>query len=105
MKRNIAYILGVMLLAASCISEQGLDVNSTRKDEVKFVADMKNAVTRTLYGADNATTIKVKWVNGDQIKVFGTHCAVPTGEYEISESANLPNVDGSQEESIADARV
>ena len=70
MKRNIAYILGVMLLAASCISEQGLDVNSTRKDEVKFVADMKNAVTKTLYGADNATTIKVKWVDGDKIKEF-----------------------------------
>ena len=105
MKRNIAYILGVMLLAASCISEQGLDVNSTRKDEVNFVADMKNAVTRTLYGADNATTIKVKWVNGDQIKVFGTNCAVSTGEYQITEAANKPNVDGSNEESIADALV
>lgn len=105
MKRNIAYILAIMLLAASCISEQGLDVNSTRKNEVTFVAGMKSAVTRTLYGADNANSIKVKWVNGDQIKVFGTHCAVPTGEYEISEAANLPNVDGSQEESIADALV
>ena len=105
MKRNIAYILGVMLLAASCISEQGLDVNSTRNDEVNFVADMKNAVTRTLYGADNATTIKVKWVNGDQIKVFGTNCAVSTGEYQITEAANQPNVDGSAEESKADALV
>ena len=105
MKRNIAYILGVMLLAASCISEQGLDVNSTRKDEVNFVADMKNAVTRTLYGADNATTIKVKWVNGDQIKVFGTNCAVSTGEYQITEAANKPNEDGSVEESKADALV
>lgn len=107
MKRNIAYILGVMLLAVSCISEQGLDVNSTRKDEVSFVADMKNAVTRTLYGADNATTIKVKWVNGDQIKVFGTNCADSRkeGEYQITEAANQPNVDGSAEESKADALV
>ena len=107
MKRNIAYILGVMLLAVSCISEQGLDVNSTRKDEVNFVADMKNAVTRTLYGADNATTIKVKWVNGDQIKVFGTNCADSRkeGEYQITEAANQPNVDGSVEESRADALV
>lgn len=105
MKRNIAYILGVMLLAASCISEQGLDVNSTRKDEVKFAAEMKNAVTKTLYGADNASSIKVKWVNGDQIKVFGTNCAVSTGEYQITEAANKPNVDGSNEESIADALV
>lgn len=105
MKRNIAYILGIMLLAASCIGEQELDVNSTRKDEVKFAAEMKSVDTKTLYGADNANTIKVKWVNGDQIKVFGTHCAVPTGEYKISEAANLPNVDGSQEESIADELV
>lgn len=105
MKRNIAYILGIMLLAASCIGEQELDVNSTRKDEVKFAAEMKSVDTKTLYGADNANTIKVKWVNGDQIKVFGTHCAVPTGEYEISEATNQPNVDGSQEESIADELV
>ena len=47
----------------------------------------------------------MKWVNGDQIKVFGTNCAVSTGEYQITEAANQPNVDGSAEESKADALV
>ena len=113
MKRNILYILGILVLAVSCIAEQDFNGTSTRNGEVTFAAEMSRSVTKTLYGADNSSSIKVKWVNGDKVKIFGTDCADSRsmGEYQITEAANKPNVDDDPKDpnynngSLADALV
>lgn len=97
MKKNILHILGIFVLAVSCIAEQNFDVSTSSKDEVEFFAGMRGEVlTRTLYGADHPSTIKVKWVDNDTIMVFGTTCIAPTTNgamYVISEKGdNAPNV-------------
>ena len=96
MRRVVLYTLGVLMVAVSCINEQNLDVTPTPGKEVKFAADMNSgAVTKTLYGADtHPNPIKVKWVDGDKVKVFGTTCAVTTADYEVAASGtNTPNSD------------
>lgn len=96
MKRFFPYVFGVAMVAVSCINEQNLDVTPTPGKEVKFAADMNSgAVTKTLYGADtHPNPIKVKWVDGDKVKVFGTTCAVTTADYEVAASGtNTPNSD------------
>ena len=84
------------MVAVSCINEQNLDITPTPGKEVKFAAGMNSgAVTKTLYGADeHPNPIKVKWVDGDMVKVYGTTCAVTTADYEVVASgANTPNSD------------
>ena len=104
MKRNLAYILGVLFVMTSCVEEKVLDnIVPTPGDEVEFTAGLNTGVqTKTLYGADNGTNpIKVKWVNGDKIMVYGTTCTkgsdCQVAEYQVSTSATTtPNADDGQ---------
>ena len=104
MKRNLAYILGVLFVMTSCVEEKVLDnIVPTPGDEVEFTAGLNTGVqTKTLYGADNGTNpIKVKWVNGDKIMVYGTTCTkgsdCQVAEYQVSTSAtSTPNADDGQ---------
>lgn len=95
MRKISVYILGVLLVAVSCVNEQNFGVTASFGDEVKFSAEMGQSVaTKTLYGADSPDAIKVKWVNGDKVKIFGTTCAVQESDYVISvEGKNTPNSD------------
>ena len=95
MRKISVYILGVLLVAVSCVNEQNFDVIPSAGDEVKFAAEMGESVaTKTLYGADDPDAIMVKWVNGDKIKIFGTTCAVQEADYVVSvDGVNTPNVD------------
>ena len=106
MRRISEYILGVLLVAVSCVNEQNFDVIPSAGDEVKFAAEMGEGVdTKTLYGADvnNPDGIMVKWVDGDKIRIFGTTCAVQEAVYVVSESGdNTPNKDA-EGANIADA--
>lgn len=109
MKRNLAYILGVLFVMTSCVEEKVLDnIVATPGDEVEFTAGLNTGVqTKTLYGADNGTNpIKVKWVNGDKIMVYGTTCTdgsdCQVAEYAVSMSkTSEPNVDA-QGQNIAE---
>lgn len=102
-------------MATSCLDEHRFGVVSGSKDEVKFSAELKKGVqTRTLYGEDNqATNIKVKWVDGDKVMVFGTTCVPPESENQMGEytikiaGENAPNNDNddSKNMSIADDLV
>lgn len=104
MKRNLAYILGVLFVMTSCVEEKVLDnIVPTPGDEVEFTAGLNTGVqTKTLYGADNGTSpIKVKWVNGDKIMVYGTTCTdgsdCQVAEYQVSTSkTSTPNTDDGQ---------
>lgn len=105
----------LLFVATSCLDEHDVDVTTTHKDEVKFSAQLKRGtMTRTLYGDDDLETIKVKWVDGDKVMVFGTTC-VPenasenqVAEYAIQLSGtNTPNndnweKDGDKDLSFAD---
>lgn len=104
MKRNLAYILGVLFVMTSCVEEKVLDnIVPTPGDEVVFTAGLNTGVqTKTLYGADNGTKpIKVKWVNGDKVMVYGTTCTegsdCQVAEYQVSTSkTSTPNTDDGQ---------
>lgn len=105
----------VLFFATSCLEEHGFGVVSSHKDEVKFSAELKrDAQTRTLYGEDDqATNIKVKWVDGDKVMVFGTTCVPPESENQVGEytirisGENTPNNDndGTKNMSVADDLV
>ena len=101
----------VLFFATSCLEEHGFGVVSSYKDEVKFSAELKRgAQTRTLYGADNqATNIKVKWVDGDKVMVFGTTCVPPESENQVGEytvrisGENTPNNDNDGSKNMSEA--
>lgn len=104
MKRNLAYILGALFVMTSCVEEKVLDnIVPTPGDEVEFTAGLNTGVqTKTLYGADNGINpIKVKWVNGDKVMVYGTTCTegsdCQVAEYQVSTSkTSTPNTDDGQ---------
>ena len=104
MKRNLAYILGVLFVMTSCVEEKVLDnIIPTPGEDVEFTAGLNTGVqTKTLYGADNGVNaIKVKWVNGDKVMVYGTTCTegsdCQVAEYQVSTSkTSTPNTDDGQ---------
>lgn len=60
-------------------------INPNEGKEVVFSSTVGEA-TRTLYGdeAADGTSIRVNWVDGDLISVYGTTCTVPQAEYKVS---------------------
>lgn len=98
MKKNLLYILAVVLLSFSCTEDDSVYVAPANGQEVKFTANLENSKqgSRTLYGeevdSDNDGTndgIKVNWVNGDKITVYGSTCA--TGRNQASYTVNVAN--------------
>ena len=77
MKRGlIIFFAGVALIAASCTETQD-NVIPTPGMDVSFSANLEGNKTRTAYGkeTDAKDAIKVNWVEGDKIKVYGTTCS------------------------------
>lgn len=63
-------------MAASCTEKQDNVIPTPGKD-VNFSANLDGNKTRTVYdpnGDFNGDAIKVNWVEGDKIKVYGTTC-------------------------------
>lgn len=98
MKKNLLYILAVVLLSFSCTEDDSVYVAPANGQEVKFTANLENSKqgSRTLYGeevdSDNNGTndgIKVNWVNGDKITVYGSTCA--TGRNQANYTVNAAN--------------
>ena len=101
MKYRVLFIIGVVCLMASCAQEKFDDtIIPTPGEEVRFSASVNEGPqTRTLYGADAADSIRVKWVNGDTISVFGTTGGKQQAKYTVlaaTASSNTPNVDDGQ---------
>ena len=93
--------MGVVCLMASCAQEKfDSTIIPTPGEEVRFSASVNEGPqTRTLYGADAADSIRVKWVNGDTISVFGTTGGKQQAKYTVlaaTASSNTPNVDDGQ---------
>lgn len=93
--------MGVVCLMASCAQEKfDSTIIPTPGEEVRFSASVNEGPqTRTLYGADAADSIIVKWVNGDTISVFGTTGGKQQAKYTVlaeTASSNTPNVNDGQ---------
>ena len=86
MKKYTIYIMAILALLVSCSEEEIVKVTPTNGQEVKFSVSMDKVASRTLYGAvaDDGKSIKVNWVDGDEITVFGTTCAVQQANYKVS---------------------
>ena len=103
MRNNIIYLICAACLVAACAEEQRFEnINPTPGVEVAFSAiTNESPETKTLYGtdADDKTGLKVKWVNGDKIKIYGTTCSVKEAEYSVqatTAATNTPNTDDGQ---------
>ena len=97
MKRNLLYIMGVVCMMTSCIEEQNvIEIVPTPGKDVLFSAELgTDAKTRTLYGEDNTSAIKVNWVKDDLIAVFGEDCTNKQAEYSVDVEVDAtPNGDG-----------
>lgn len=79
MKKNIFKIFGLACVITACVNEMpdnGSQVPSSG-DAVNFVAGLGSSQTKTVYGAESTDrkSIKVNWVENDQISVYGTNAA------------------------------
>lgn len=111
MRKNILYILVTAFLAVACFEER-YQTEPTPNQEVDFSAGLFGAQTKTLYGNDEFSSvqnsIKIKWVDGDLVKVYGTTCSCKQAEYAIlapttPDALNTPNKDDGK--STADGMV
>ena len=80
----------------SCIEESNFNnVTPAPGKEVQFSANLGTPKTRTLYGAEVNNAVKVNWVNGDVISVYGTDCAIKQSDYAVqANTAATPNGTG-----------
>lgn len=102
MKIRIISIIILAFFLVGCIEEQ-VHVEPTPGKDVSFSANISKVGTKTLYGADsdNASAVKVKWVDGDLVQVYGTSCSIKQAEYSITATSsenNTPNNDDGQTE-------
>ena len=75
MKRSVIYIAAMTLVMGSCAKEENNIVKPTPGDEVRFSGKLSAGTqTKTAYGEETATGIKVNWKNGDKVLVYGTNC-------------------------------
>ena len=84
MKKNLLYIIAALSVLVSCTEEKMELGTPLTGQDVKFSVSMGNNA-RTVYGeeATDGKSIKVNWVNGDKITVFGTTCSVPQADYSV----------------------
>lgn len=89
MKKNVLYIITIIALLASCSEEQIEQVSPLKGQDVKFTASLsdKNG-SRTLYGPESDNSIRVNWVHGDNITVYGVDCGVKQGKYAVDTKGN-----------------
>lgn len=87
MKKIFLAAIGIVCLMASCSKDETYvdPINPNEGKEVVFSSTVGEA-TRTLYGdeATDGKSIRVNWVDGDLISVYGTTCTVPQAEYKVS---------------------
>ena len=77
MIKKFIYACGVACAALSVASCSKMNVAAAPGEEVQFGLATSNAFqTRTLYGADadDESSVKIKWVDGDRMMIFGTTC-------------------------------
>lgn len=82
--RQIINILVIALLMTSCVNEI-ISFDPTPGKDVKFsISAKRDALTKTLYGAEGKNSIDVNWVSGDLVTIYGTTCAVNQADYSVT---------------------
>ena len=82
--RQIINILVIALLMTSCVNEI-ISFDPTPGKDVKFsISAKRDALTKTLYGAEGTNSIDVNWVSGDLVTIYGTTCAVNQADYSVT---------------------
>lgn len=82
--RQIINILVIALLMTSCVNEI-ISFDPTPGKDVKFsISAQRDALTKTLYGAEGTNSIDVNWVSGDLVTIYGTTCAVNQADYSVT---------------------
>ena len=86
MKHRLLIIAGALLIAASCAEERQDNIIPTPGKDVNLSANLNGNQTKTIYGDEESGTVKVNWVDGDLIKVYGTTCAQgrQSAEYKVN---------------------
>lgn len=86
MRHRLLVIAGALLIAASCAEERQDNIIPTPGKDVNLSANLNGNQTRTIYGDEESGTVKVNWVDGDLIKVYGTTCAQgrQSAEYKVN---------------------
>lgn len=97
--RNIFIFTCLLAVASSCVKEDLVNDNNNAKPalgkDVSFTAHLNAPHTKTVYGATNSSSVKVKWVHNDLITVFGTSCYINQAEYAVKTYEKIKNEDGS----------
>ncbi len=86
MRNRISIIAGALLIVASCAEERQENIIPTPGKDVSLSANLNTNQTRTIYGDEESGSVKVNWVDGDLIKVYGTTCAQgrQSAEYKVN---------------------
>lgn len=92
MKRSIIYIAAATVMMGSCAKVETNTVKPVPGDEVRFSGNL-GINTKTIYGDETATGIKVNWKNGDKVLVYGTNCSAgrDMAEYNVTNADNEGN--------------
>ena len=87
MRNSVLCLAGLALILGSCVKEELKQVTPAPGKEVRFSGNLgNNSTTRTAYGEETTTGIKVNWKNGDKVLVYGANCVNgrDCAEYEVT---------------------
>lgn len=87
MRTTIITAIGLAFLMTSCMEKEVIDdfnnITPTPGKEIIFSAKLDTPQTKTVYGTETSTGIKVKWVHDDLVTVYGTTCSNKQAEYAV----------------------
>lgn len=111
MRTKFISALGLVLLMASCVEEnfnEFNDITPTPGKDIVFSANINTPKTRTVYGVEVDTDgdevkdqIKVKWVHGDLVTVYGTACADGRQQADYAVQSFVKDADGNPTTEVA----
>lgn len=111
MRTKFISALGLTFLLASCVEDNFNDINNitpTPGQDIVFSANINTPKTRTVYGVevdsnnDNVKDqVKVKWVHGDLVTVYGTACADGRQQADYAVQSFVKDVNGNPTTEVA----
>lgn len=111
MRTKFISALGLILLLASCVEDNFNDINNitpTPGQDIVFSANINTPKTRTVYGVEVNTDndkindqVKVKWVHGDLVTVYGTDCATGRKQADYAVQSFVKDANGNPTTEVA----
>lgn len=111
MRTKFISALGLTFLLASCVEDNFNDINNitpTPGQDIVFSANINTPKTRTVYGVEVDTDsdnkndqVKVKWVHGDLVTVYGTACAAGRQQADYAVQSFVKDADGKPTTEVA----